>query len=153
MSKGSRSLAASFALAVGLALSTATDAAAADGWQAATQDSNYNNGYAKYCSYSGDQVLFDTGQGCFQPYGDWVWIRDLDANGIPVGVSWSYYPPNGGASRHGLIYNSAGKDSGWGSVNKNFVEGGTFSWQTCEVNVSAGTVYGATCSESRSRPS
>ncbi|MFD3525135.1 hypothetical protein [Streptomyces sp. NPDC058653] len=150
MSKGSRSLVASFALAVGLAFSTATDAAAADGLQATTQDSNYSNGYAKVCSYSGDQVLFDTGQGCFQPYGDWVWVRDLDANGIPVGVDWTYYPPNGGAPRSGLIYNSSGKDSGWGSVNKNFAEGGTFTWQTCEVTTS-GHVYSGTCSESRSQ--
>ncbi|MFH8476573.1 hypothetical protein [Streptomyces sp. NPDC018000] len=141
---------------MGLALSTGTDAAA-DGWQATTDvsDSSYNNGYAKECSYSGDQVLFDTGQGCFQPYGDWVWIRDLDANGIPVGITWTYYPPagSGGSVRSGVIYNSSGKDSGWGNVNKNFIEGGTFSWQTCEVNVSTGTVYSGTCSESRSRPS
>ncbi|MGW1412280.1 hypothetical protein [Streptomyces sp. NPDC002403] len=149
MSRRLRTTLACLALAAGIASSTATPAAAADGWQPATDvmDSSYNNGYSKECTYSGAD-FFETGEGCFQPYGEWVWIRDLDANNFPVGVSWSW--TGGSTSRSGVIYFTGGKAAGWANVNKSFAEGGTFTWNVCEVNTAKRTIYYNTCGPSQS---
>ncbi|MGC7095382.1 hypothetical protein ACPZ19_12005 [Amycolatopsis lurida] len=120
---------------------TAGPAQAADGWQRTNDvaDSSFNNGHSKRCvSVSGKST------GCFQPYGDWVWLRDLSANNVPVGIDWEYEGSSG--ERSGLIYNDHGTTAGMTNLNKNFTEGGNFYFRVCEVDLSSGEIDLETCS-------
>lgn len=124
---------------------TAAPAHAADGWQRTNDvdDSKFDNDYYKRCEYI-DGGIRDHATGCFQPYGDWVWLEDQFANNMPVGVVWGYSGPGG--SRSGVIYNDRGTDAGMTNLNKNFREGGTFTFKVCEVDIPRNMVKTQTCS-------
>ncbi|MCM3297105.1 hypothetical protein M4D73_02395 [Streptomyces pseudogriseolus] len=71
---------------------------------------------------------------CFEPYGEWFWLKDEDADGIPVAIRWWYSNP-GYPSRSGVIYNDHGKAAGWTNVNKSFEENGQITYELCAFDV------------------
>lgn len=132
-----------FAACIALS-ATAAPASAADGWQRTTPDSSYNNGRAKTCALANPWGI-DRAKGCFQPYGEWIWLQDLSSNNEPVGLQWWY--TYGSSARSGVAYWNGTATAGWTSLNKSFTDGGEFRFRVCEVNLSTGRVVEATCSE------
>ncbi|WP_434441777.1 hypothetical protein [Lentzea sp. E54] len=51
-----------------------------------------------------------------------------------------------GESRRGAVFNDRGTDSGMTNLNKNFHEGGTFTFEVCEVDIPNNRVKTQTCS-------
>ncbi|MCI4062874.1 hypothetical protein MRQ36_09935 [Micromonospora sp. R77] len=135
-------IAGGLALAAALTLSTATAASAADSWQRTTDvaDSTYNNGHAKVCA-TGSPV----GIACFQPYGEWFWLRDIDTNGEPVVVEWNYFGSDG--ARNGEAYWDGGAAAGWTNLNKSYYDNGNMRFRVCEADLSyPKTIVYDTCS-------
>lgn len=131
------------ALVLGIATSPAS---AADGWQA-TSDAD-DSTFGRY-DYECDD--FGGGEACFQPYGEWFWIRDLDADNLPVAMEWSYH--GDGAPRFGVAYNTLGKARGWTNLNKSFPENGMLHWNVCSViSVANKKIDYSTCSDGQSMP-
>ncbi|GGT91905.1 hypothetical protein GCM10010272_40990 [Streptomyces lateritius] len=135
-----RTLVAAASVTAALVLTAAAPATAADGWQRTgdVSESAYGNGYAKKCARTG------YGEACFQGYGEWIWLRDLYANGRPVAMDWYYNGPSG--LRSGVAYWDGSATAGWTNLNKSFDEDGDFNFRVCEVDLGAGDVVRDTCS-------
>ncbi|MGW6459885.1 hypothetical protein ACWF94_28820, partial [Streptomyces sp. NPDC055078] len=107
-------------LAVGL---VASPAAAADGIQRA--------GIAAGSPPPASCGLSDwDGTACFNPKGEWFWLRDDNADGVPVAIEWY-----GEGGRQGVIYNDRGKAAGWTNLNKSFPERQQMYYYLCDYNV------------------
>jgi hypothetical protein len=116
---------------LGFVLGSAGPAAAADGWQSTQNvpDSEFNNGHVKKCLSD-----YYNGRICFQPYGDYFWLKDENANGLPIAVEWNLYTPNyDDTGRGGVIYDAHGADAGWTRTNKDFPEGYVLEMRGCDV--------------------
>lgn len=112
-----------------LVLTLATSpAAAADGVQRASVVGGSGPG-SQYCGLSDWNAT-----ACFVPNGEWFWLKDEDADGVPVAITWSYSNP-GYPSRSGVIYNDHGKAAGWTNVNKSFAEDGQLYYSLCDFDV------------------
>lgn len=120
------------AAALALILATASPALAADGWQRSTPDSTWDNGHYKKCIYYYSNYITTDAGACFQPYGEWFWLKDVDEDGKPVAVDWK--STNG---RAGTIYFDGGKAYGWTSLNKSFDEDVLISFRVCEAKITA----------------
>ncbi|MFF8293276.1 hypothetical protein ACF068_29225 [Streptomyces sp. NPDC016309] len=107
---------------------TTSPASAADGVQRASVvgGSGPDSGYCGLITWNATA--------CFEPYGEWFWLKDEDADGLPVAIKWSYSNP-GYPSRSGVIYNDHGKAAGWTNVNKSFAEDGLLYYEVCEYHV------------------
>ena len=68
---------------------------------------------------------WDAGSACVQPAGDIIWIKDNNADGHGVYVTWE----DGDGDRSGTCWNRLGKDKGWTWCNKDFPEGHTIYWR------------------------
>jgi hypothetical protein len=112
-----------------MAVATAP-ASAADSWQKAPLGGSPSSDAS--CIVN---VL--VGNGCFEPYGEWVRVKDTNADNEPVGVVWHFTSPTS-SYRSGVIYITQGSAAGWGSVNKSFPEDGWFTWKVCNVDISSG---------------
>ncbi|WP_432089500.1 hypothetical protein [Streptomyces sp. bgisy095] len=109
---------------------TASPASAADGVQRASVVGGGGPQDSRACGLEDWNAT-----ACFEPYGEWFWLKDEDADNLPVAIKWSYSNP-GYPSRSGVIYNDHGKAAGWTNVNKSFEEYGTITYELCEFNVS-----------------
>ncbi|MFD7768883.1 hypothetical protein [Streptomyces sp. NPDC059787] len=116
------------ALVLGIATSPAS---AADGWQATSDVSDSTFGQYDY-----ECDDFAGGEACFQPHGEWFWVRDLSADNLPVAMVWSYSDDS--TYRSGVAYDTLGKAKGWTNLNKSFPEDGLLFWQACLVTSVAG---------------
>ncbi|CAL9342641.1 hypothetical protein AB0K66_19560 [Streptomyces werraensis] len=129
------------ALVLGVA---ASPASAADGWQATADADDSTFGQHPY-----ECDDFAGGEACFQPYGEWFWVRDLSADNLPVAMVWSYSDDFG--SRQGVAYDTLGKARGWTNLNKSFEEYGSLFWQVCSVtSVAKKQINWNSCSDGQS---
>jgi hypothetical protein len=146
ISRLARLAAVTCTVTLGLVISVSAPAQAVDGWQRATNvaEDTYANDHAKVCS--GDPT-YGPGFGCFQPYGEWFWLKDHNPNNQPVGIQWWYTAPGGGGARAGVIYWDGTTTAGWTNLNKSFDELGDLSFRMCEVNIPAKTVVTSTCAD------
>jgi hypothetical protein len=141
------------ALAVTLTIASAavaaTPAAAADGWQRAADvsETTYDNGRAKTCRDGFNTFGQWVVRGCFQPYGDYFWLKDPSGNLLPIGIQWWYTAPGGGGARAGVAYWDGGEGAGWTNLNKNFAEGGDLTFRACQVDLPNRTVETTSCSD------
>ncbi|WP_055570287.1 hypothetical protein [Streptomyces prasinopilosus] len=108
----------------------ASPASAADGWQRAKLGGSPGSAPCI--------VNILVGEGCFEPLGEWVYVKDTYADNEPVGVVWSFSGPSS-SYREGVIYVTEGSNAGWASVNKSFPEDGWFSWRVCNVDITDGS--------------
>ncbi|MEU9289159.1 hypothetical protein AB0D57_31945 [Streptomyces sp. NPDC048275] len=136
-----RPLVAGAAVMAGLAL-TAGPASAADGWQS-TNDVAGDPPSEVVCT--SDMRI---GRACFQPYGEWLWLKDSKTNGEPVAMEWKLFA---GQDREGVAYWAGGSAAGWTNLNKSFpdTDDGTpniVSFRVCEVDVPSQTIVEDTCS-------
>lgn len=118
-------------LAVGAATSSAS---AADGRQRANLTSD-SPGMESACI-----DWFLGGEACFEPYGEWFWVRDVQADNDPVAIIWNYQSPIG-TQRSGVIYHDYGKAAGWANLNKSFEENGWMTFSVCNINLSNGDTW------------
>lgn len=133
-------------IAMGLGLVSAAPVTTADGRQYTSNvpDSSYGNGYAKECEFAdGDTWVGQHGTGCFQPYGEIVWVKDEDANNTPVVVDWDYFGLDN-SYRDGMIIDMVGAADGWTTENKSFDEG-TFNFRVSEWSTTRKAVISGTC--------
>ncbi|MEV4535219.1 hypothetical protein AB0J82_15445 [Asanoa sp. NPDC049518] len=111
-------------------IASGSPASAADGWQRAGVVSEQDAVEPLHCHPS------DYAVGCFQPYGEWIWLYDTSANNIPVAVKWNFRPKGSSTvSRSGVVYNDRGMAAGYTAINKSFGDGGIFSFQTCQADL------------------
>ena len=114
------------ALVLGFATSPAM---AADGVQRASVVGGSGPEDSRACALSDWNAT-----ACFESYGERFWLKDEDADGLPVAIKWSYSNP-GYTSRSGVIYNDHGKAAGWTNVNKSFEEHGQIYYSLCDFDV------------------
>ncbi|MGC4876039.1 hypothetical protein ACLQ26_07130 [Micromonospora sp. DT43] len=110
----------------------AAPASAADGWQRASVTSDSPSRDAR-CS----DVSF-VGEGCFEGYGEWFWLRDTNADDEPVVIHWTHRTFNG-TLREGYIYANQGKAAGWTKINKSFEEGLFIYFEVCNADLARHT--------------
>lgn len=131
--KSAAKLLAGVVLALGFLAGNISPVAADDGWQQADNvwDRDYLNGRKKHCRQLW-QGATNVAKACFQPYGEHIWVADLERDGEPVAMKWQFRK-NGSIIRRGTIYDRWGADAGWTHRNKSFAENQDFRFKTCLV--------------------
>lgn len=70
---------------------------------------------------------------CFQPHGEWFWVKDKARDGLAVAVQWAHLNYDTDKWRDGVIYNNHGNDAGWTNKNKSFAEDNYIQARLCNV--------------------
>lgn len=96
-------------LAAPAAAAYETDWAIDSDWFADSSRECYSNAYVS---------------GCVQPSGDFIWLKDDDANGHPVQITW--WDADG--DREGYCIDNLGTAKAWTTCNKDWPEGHEIGW-------------------------
>lgn len=119
MRKRIAAILAVFSLALLSVLAVASPASAAD-----------EINYAVDADWTGDctdRRYLAKVDGCVQPNGDILWVKDNVADGYGVSLRW--YDLDG--SRTGECIDKLGQAKAWTVCNKDFPEGHDFRWSIC----------------------
>jgi hypothetical protein len=108
-------------MAFGIVIATASPAAAYE--INYSVDVDWNTDHPKECTR--DTTAIGAGEGCVQPVGDYIWVRDLDANGMAVALYWDDLD----SARAGKCIDTLGEAKAWTMCNKDWTEGHTIRWR------------------------
>lgn len=110
------------ALATLMAAAVAQPAAAGD-FQQDARPGTHNSDHRWVCLLN---TPAKSAVGCFQPYGEVFWLKDMKKDGRAIVVRWW-----SSSGRDGSIYSHLGKGN-WGYVNKSFAESTSVTYRVCE---------------------